>query len=344
MAQSPVPRGRELAADPPVARSGRDFDDLPSMRAEDRFGDSGVVMGNESASGWHNISRLSSVATLLLLRAVLAFAVVALGLAGCEPFPVHVDPLSVNGRDGGGPPPSYAALMRIGAAARAGGDLTNALGVFRRAAEINPSDPAAFVAIGDTLIAIGSVNEAILAYNSALARDSGDLAAQLGLARAYLQTGRPQLARVPLAKASAQSPNDPKVLLLIGVTEDLAAQHAAAQASYRRGLEYSPADPALTANLALSLALSGDFSAAIDELLPLAMAPAGSTAERQTLALIYGLQGNDVEAARIGRIDLDQGSVESNLAYYRSLRDLPPDALLQAILTVAVKRPPMQSQ
>jgi Flp pilus assembly protein TadD len=262
----------------------------------------------------------------------------AMALAGCQPFPVHYDPLSVNGRDGGGTPPSYEALMRIGAAALAGGDPVNALSVFRRAAEIRPSAPA-FVAIADTLLQIGSVDEAILAYNSALARDGNDLAAQLGLSRAYLETGRPQLAHVPLSKALAQSPNDPRALLLSGVTEDLAGQHAAAQSAYRQGLKYAPTNPALTVNLALSLALSDNYAAAVAELTPVAMAPAGSARERQSLALIYGLQGNEAEAARIGRIDLDPASVEHNLTIYRMLRGLPPDALSRAILSSGSNRP-----
>jgi Flp pilus assembly protein TadD len=297
------------------------------------------ITRSERASGRRNVFRLFRVSSLLFPVAALLLA-----LTGCEPFPAHLDPLSVNGRDGGGTPPSYDALMRIGAAADAGGDLANALGVYRRAAEIRPADPAAFLAIGDTLLKIGSVDEAILAYNSALARDGSDLAAELGLARAYLETGRPQLARVPLARALALSPNNPKGLLLTGVTEDLAGQHAVAQASYRRGLDHAPTDPALTVNLALSLALSGNFSAAIDELQPVAMAPAGSARERQSLALIYGLEGDDTEAARIGRIDLDGASVESNLAYYRTLRNLPPDSLGQAILSAAISRRPALAQ
>lgn len=277
-------------------------------------------------------ARFRGVSSLLV-------ALAAMALAGCQPFPVHYDPLSVNGRDGGGTPPSYAALMRIGAAALSGGDPVNALSVFRRAAEIRPSAPGAFVAIGDALLQIGSVDEAILAYNSALARDGNDLAAQLGLSRAYLETGRAQLAREPLAKALAQSPNDPRALLLTGVAEDLAGQHAAAQSSYRQGLKYAPTNPALTVDLALSLALSNKYPAAVAELEPVAMAPAASARERQSLALIYGLQGNEAEAARIGRIDLDQASVAHNLAIYRMLRALPPDALTQAVLNPGSNRP-----
>ena len=101
-------------------------------------------------------------------------------LSGCQPYPLHIDPLSVNGRDGGGAAPSYAALMRIGEAARAGGDYSNAVAVFRRAAEIEPRLPDPFIAIGDALLSLGAVNEAIIAYNSALARDSTSLAGVTG--------------------------------------------------------------------------------------------------------------------------------------------------------------------
>jgi hypothetical protein len=63
------------------------------------------------------------------------------------------------------------------------------------------------------------------------------------------------------------------------------------------------------------------------------MSPAGTAQERQTLALIYGLTGNTAEAARLGRIDLDDASVAQNLAYYQSLRALSPEARTQAILS-----------
>lgn len=62
----------------------------------------------------------------------------ALVLSACASSPVHLDPLSVDGRDGGGPTPDYPMLMRIGAAAQSGGDLPNAVGVYRRAAEMAP--------------------------------------------------------------------------------------------------------------------------------------------------------------------------------------------------------------
>jgi Flp pilus assembly protein TadD len=262
---------------------------------------------------------------------LLALAILA--LAGCAASPVHLDPLSIDGRDGGGPTPTYPMLMRIGAAAQSGGDLPNAVGVYRRAAEMAPQDPAPLIAAGDVLLQMSAVNEAIVSYNAALVRPGDTLGAQVGLAKSFLKTGKPELALTPLSKALDGSPEDPRLLLLLGVTRDLAGQHREAQAYYRDGLARAPGDPALTVDLALSLALSGDYPNAITVLQPLAMAPTASAQERQNLALIYGLKGNVAEAARLGRIDLDDAAVEHNLAYYQTLRELSPEARSRAILS-----------
>src|SRR5579885_486343 len=260
-------------------------------------------------------------------RLLAAFAGAVLTFGGCQPVPVHFDPLSVNGRDGGGVTPSYAALMRIGEAARGGGDYSNALSVFRRAAEVAPQNPEPFVASGDTLLALGEVNQAIVAYNSALARDGEDRPALQGLARA------------PLGRAAALHPNDPKLLVLLGVVEDVEGRHQQAQSYYNQGLKQAPNDPALTVDLALSLALSGNCPAAIAMLQPLALAPSGTAQERQTLALIYGLGGSLAEAARLGRIDLDEAAVEHNLAYYQTLRAMTPEARDRAVRSAGLIAP-----
>jgi tetratricopeptide (TPR) repeat protein len=64
--------------------------------------------------------------------------------------------------------------MRIGAAAHAGGDLPTALGVYRRAAAIEPRSIAPYVAAGNTLLELGQFNEAIVTYHSALEHDPRD--------------------------------------------------------------------------------------------------------------------------------------------------------------------------
>jgi len=47
-------------------------------------------------------------------------------------------------------------------------------------------------------------------------------AAQIGLAKAFLKTGKPQLALTPLSKALEESPDDPQSAAAPWVTRDLA--------------------------------------------------------------------------------------------------------------------------
>ncbi len=256
-------------------------------------------------------------------------------LPACSDSPIRIDPLAVDGRDGGGRTISYGALMRIGAAARAGGDLPNALSVFRRAAATETRNPAPHVAAGNTLVEMGEINEAILAFNAALERAPRDPEALRSLAKAYMLTGRPELAARPLALAFEDTPTDPKLLLLIGVADDFAGQHREAQMRYRQGLELVAGDPALTLNLALSLALTEDYDTAVALLAPLAGAPTASPRERQTMALIYGLKGDRAQAERLARSDLDPAAVSHNLEFYETLRRLPPEARTRAILAAS---------
>jgi Flp pilus assembly protein TadD len=228
--------------------------------------------------------------------------------------------------------------MHIAAAARGGGDLDTAVGLYRRAAELNPEAAAPFTAAGDALAGMGQINEAIVTYRAALAREPRHPAALRGLARAYLRSGKPELALEPLGVAYAQTPNDPKILQLIGVAEDFAGRHAAAQARYRRGLEFLPGDRGLSVNLALSLALSGQYGEAVAVLGPIALGPGGTPGERQNLALIYALQGDNRAAERVARLDLDPQAAQRQLAYYETLRHLSPEARTRAIRSISTER------
>jgi Flp pilus assembly protein TadD len=209
---------------------------------------------------------------------------------------------------------------------------------------LEPQNPDPLAALGNTLLEMGKVDEAIVNYNAALKLSSRDPAALRGLAKAYLKTGRPDLAANPLAFAYQGTPNDPKLLLLIGVANDFIGQHAAAQARYQQGLRIAPADRSLILDLALSLALSDKFDQAIALLQPIAYGPGASPQERQTLALIYGLKGDQRAARQLARMDLDAAAVDHNLAFYDTLRHLAPDARSRAVLSAsAAPRPGPQS-
>jgi Flp pilus assembly protein TadD len=271
--------------------------------------------------------------------AALSLMLGLIGLAGCEDTPsLQLDPLATSGRTGSAPPITYDAVMHIAAASRGAGDYGNAVNLYRHAAVMQSTNPEPLTALGDTLFDMGNVDEAITTYNAALKLSPSAPGALRGLAKAYLRTGRPDLAGNPLAVAYQYTPNDPKLLLLIGVADDFIGQHVDAQGRYHQGLQYAPADRALMLDLALSLALSEKFDEAIGLLRTNAYGPGATPQERQTLALIYGLKGDERTARELARMDLDATSVDHNLAFYASLRRLPPDARSRAILSASAAR------
>lgn len=279
------------------------------------------------------MKRFSSVASILV-------ALASVTLAGCDSLAVQFDPLSVSGRDGTAGlsrPVPFATLMRLGAASHANGDLASAVTFYRRAAQLDPTAAAPLVAAGNTLVDMGQADEAIVAYEAAMKRKDRDPEALRGLARAYLMTGKPELAGQPLRTAFQDTPNDAKLLQLIGVADDFAGQHEEAQARYRRGLELLPTDPGLSLDLALSLALDGNYPAAVATLGPIAASPAATPRERLTMALIYGLEGNRAGAAQMAARDLDATAVQHNLAYYETLRRLSPEARQHAVETLGIQ-------
>ena len=286
-------------------------------------------------SGARVMKRLYAAAAMVLTLSPLA-------LGGCEQSPVHIDPLAISGRDGS-MRVGYDTMMRLAADAHASGDFAAAVGFYRRAATLNNAAVAPMVGAGNALLEMGNVPEAIVAYNAALARNQRDPEALRSLAKADLLTGRAELAGHPLAVAYKETPDDPKLLQLIGVADDFAGEHAEAQARYRRGLELLPHDPGLSLNLSLSLSLTGNYGEAIAVLRPIALAVNASPRERQTLALIYGLSGNRPEAERIARLDLDPEAVQQNLAFYDSLRRLSPAARSRAIRSLSTRADTRQS-
>jgi Flp pilus assembly protein TadD len=155
---------------------------------------------------------------------------------------------------------------------------------------------------------------------------------------ALVQLGQPAAALDPLRKSVAIAP-DPRGYRTLGVAENLLGQNPQAEADYSRGLTLAPDDPGLTNNLGLSMALSGNFNGAIAVLRRTAAGPNATPQSRQNLALALGLAGRTTEAAQIARADLDEPSVQSNLAYYAVLRGMSPRDRTEALLKPGATSP-----
>jgi tetratricopeptide (TPR) repeat protein len=224
-----------------------------------------------------------------------------------------------------------AQLVRVADTTRDGGDLINAAVLYRRAAQMRPDWPAPTMGLADTAYALGEYAAARDAY--ARVADMGDAEAEtaadaaVGLGRALLRLGAADDALAAFDRA----PDDPRAVGGGAVALDLLGRNSEAQIRYAEGVAAFPDNAALRTNQGFSLALAGDYDAAV-AVLDQAQALSGAGPRtRQNLALVYGLKG-DAEAARaLLAVDLDAAAVANNLLVYESLRALAPDARARAV-------------
>jgi Flp pilus assembly protein TadD len=212
-----------------------------------------------------------------------------------------------------------AALMRVGNATRARGDPETAATIYRRVTQLEPRHPDAYLALAQTLAALGANNDAAQAYQDALSRGAG-VDAHRGLGGALVAMDQPELALTRFDEAIRLDPGDPRNYSSKAVALDMMGEYDAAQELYREALRLDPGNLTVSSNMALSLAFAGRHAEAIELLRPLALGPEATPRLRQNLALIYGLAGDADEAAKVARLDLDEESVRKNLAYYSVLR------------------------
>lgn len=242
---------------------------------------------------------------------------------------------------------SYEALMRVAETTRQQGDLATAGTLYRRAHAANQAKAEPLVALGGVLTDLGSPREALEAWRMALARDPANSEALRGYGRALLALDQPEEAARQYASVLARDPADRRALNGLGVAKDRTGDHKGAQAQYRTALAGAPDDTVTRNNLGFSLILSRDYAAAIEVLEPLALEPRATARERQNLALAYGLAGREADAARIGRLDLDEAGVQQNLAYYREARSgrpMPPGvAPTPPAVPLAAPRQPVET-
>jgi len=235
------------------------------------------------------------------------------------------------------PEQSEETMLKVADDTRAGGDLGSAVGLYRRAHELSPRDPVPLARAGDTLAQMQAYTEAADAYQAALSIDSSDPDLHRGFANVLLALGKPQLALAHLEIAVAKNTGDARIYNALGVAHDLAGRHDLAQQDYRRGIALAPDQLSLRNNLGLSQALSGDFNGGIATLSDLVARPGATPRNRQNLALVYGLAGDDVHAALVARSDLDESAVKNNLAYFTLLRSLDDVGRTAAILGADVR-------
>ncbi len=135
--------------------------------------------------------------------------------------PVETTPKS--GEEAGTLSGLAAALQRVGDQTRARGDLASAVTIYRRATDLAPSNPQPYLAMGDTLLALGAYNDATKAYHDAIDRGA-TVDAYRGLGNALIAQDQPGLALTQFEEAIRLAKDDVRGYSGKGVAKPLARQ------------------------------------------------------------------------------------------------------------------------
>jgi Flp pilus assembly protein TadD len=217
--------------------------------------------------------------------------------------------------------------LRLARATRSAGDLNSAANLYREAMSRDRGNPEIAIELSDVLIDSGQPEQALdllkgVEADPATAKGSGDVfvAIERGMGRAYLAMQRPDAALDHFIKARDKNPEEPRSLVDCGVALDLLRRHAEAQESYRAAIRIAPHELAARNDLALSLALTQQYDAALEIILPVARLASATPQIRQNLALIYGLKGDSDTADALSLVDLGRIETSSNMKLFSALR------------------------
>lgn len=213
------------------------------------------------------------------------------------------------------PPYEDHPNIKIAEMARARGDVAQAIHDYRDVLKECPNCQNAYIGLGMSLIDANSPVEAKHTFEKGLALFPNNDAMWTGLGLVYLIIDQPENAIRSFERALKINPRNDKAFNGYGVALDMMNDYMGAQAHYRAAMELAPSNVAYESNLALSIALSGNAPEAIRILERLSCSPNSTPRIRQNLSLAYGLAGDIKMAKKIGRMDLSDEMVMSNVAY-----------------------------
>jgi Flp pilus assembly protein TadD len=186
-----------------------------------------------------------------------------------------------------------------------------------------PNDLEAAQQFAETLRKGGRPDRAAAVAQEALQRFPDDHPLLLTYGLAQIAARNPQEALRPLAVIAASDPHDWRVRSALGAALDQLGRFAEARQAYREALTISPDNPRILTNMGVSHLIEGDPAAAEPILRQAAAQPNAPVEARQNLAIALALQGQFDEALRLERIDLPPAEAAANMQYLRGLLSDP---------------------
>ena len=216
---------------------------------------------------------------------------------------------------------SSEQFTRLGDRARDRGDLALAASFYRQAYDAQPENVGPLVSLGHVLLEMRAPDKAEEAFQAALLREPRNFEALRGLGNARIEQHNAQQAIPPLEQAMAVAANDFRVLNALGVAYDMTGNHIEAQKHYQSGCRSRPTIPVS----APITACRWRFPAATrrrskpSSRSPRPLGRRRSSGRPSPLCMVS--RAISTEAERIARLDLDEGSVQTNLKRYAAIRE-----------------------
>lgn len=269
------------------------------------------------------------------LRLFLIFTLLALITAcgGAEYDPVYdeTQPQDSKRRINGELPFSSPSLMKMANSFRSASDYPNAIRLYQRAATESPKHVTSRLALGQIYQELGSMDGAAVYYQQVLELEPDNTDAQLGLGQVMVLNNRPLEAVGYLEEVAAKSPTNFRIYNSIGLAYDLQGLHEKAQVAYGNGLNIMPDHISLLNNLALSLAIEGEYAPAIQLLTKTVNIDYSQTTAQQNLIMVYAMSGDEEAARTMGNSFMTQEEVDESILHYRWIKSLTSQRRAQAI-------------
>lgn len=210
------------------------------------------------------------------------------------------------------------------------GNYNAALSFYVRAISRQPNDARILTEAGETALKIGDVDAAFGFLGRAATMNPRDPVARAGYGRALLQSARPKDALTLFDQAVRLGMLETAVAGDRGLARDLLGENRRAQKDYRLALTVTPGDAVVTERLALSLAISGDRSAALALVQPQTRRAGAGNANR-TVAFIYALTGDVASARKLAMANMSTEQADAYTPFFARLALLSAEEKAAAV-------------
>lgn len=204
-----------------------------------------------------------------------------------------------------------------------GGEMSPGVKYWAAKMEANPRDVPTAIGFSKQLRSENQFDDAIGVMLQASANSPNDPRVLAELGKILIERGAPNEGLALLDQAADTLTTDWTIMSARGVALDQLGRHDEAQQAFEKALTYSPDNPVVLTNLGLSLATEGRLDEAENMLRKANAQPKAPDTVALNLALILGLKGDFEESELIARDHLPPATVEENMAYLKSLLAQP---------------------